>query len=403
MPHLPILLLHGDDDAENLCAEAQAILEHWPGSAPRMKSACAWQVLKEPSLLRGAGVAWLWLADGEDGRVFELIDRLQAQQLPAMLTTPGPGARPGEMVQDGVIACPPSTDPAVTAALLAALHSQASTFAAMRTELKLLRLHEAGVLDRIEKVDEELRLAAQLQREFLPTAMPRIDGLAFHVMWRPAGYVSGDIYDVQRLDEKHVGLFIADAVGHGVPAALMTVYIKRSLSSMQTGAARSREAGPVAPDEALGWLNAEMLRQQSRKVRFATACYGLLNTQTLELQLSRAGHPFPLLLRNDNKFEWIDPEGGLLGVFPNEVYESRRIQLTPGDRLLLYSDGFETAFPQEDAQRLATDRYTQEFRDLAGCPIDQAMQRLADRLDEQAGSLHQVDDLTALMMDVGAM
>jgi len=68
-------------------------------------------------------------------------------------------------------------------------------------------------------VDQELRLDSRLQRDFLPKQLPTVGDIRFHVLYRPATWVCGDVYDVQRLDERFIGFYLADAVGHGVAAA----------------------------------------------------------------------------------------------------------------------------------------------------------------------------------------
>ncbi len=80
-------------------------------------------------------------------------------------------------------------------------------------------------------LNEEVRLAGRLQRDFLPRKMPEVPPVHFSVLFRPAGWVSGDIYDVARLDETHVGFYVVDAVGHGMPAALLTMFIRRALQT----------------------------------------------------------------------------------------------------------------------------------------------------------------------------
>jgi serine phosphatase RsbU (regulator of sigma subunit) len=214
-------------------------------------------------------------------------------------------------------------------------------------------------------------------------------------LFRPAGYVSGDIYDVERLDEEHVAFFIADAVGHGVPAALLTMYIKRSLQTKTISDDVPHRYQLVSPDKSLAQLNRDMCAQQSGKVRFATACYGVLNCKTLELYFARAGHPYPLLLGVDGSCEMLQADGALLGVFPDETFTMTRMQLTPGDRLLLYSDGFEVAFDPSDKLD-----YTEQLKALARGPLDEAFAKLSTKLDHQVGSLHQTDDITALLLDV---
>lgn len=403
MAALPILLLHGCDRTRaRLRDAADAALHNWPGVKPALRSESAWDVLDRAALLKGAGIAWLWIDDDEDGRLFELIDKLQHHHLPVMLTGRDVHATPATMLHDGVIACPPDSNPDTTATMLAALHSQAGGFAAMRMELELMRMQGAGMAGQMSKVDEELRMAAQLQREFLPRKLPRVGGLAFGVMWRPASYVSGDIYDVQRLDEEHVGLFIADAVGHGVPAALMTVYIKRSLVTKEIDPEHPSNYRVVMPSEALAMLNRDMVNQRTDKVRFATAAYAVINTRTLQASVARAGHPFPMLLRAGGETEMLKPDGGILGVFEEQDFEQIEVQLNPDDRLLLYSDGFEMAFPEagDDTvgtkKRVANMHYEREFESLRHGTLDSGLADLGALIDQQAGSLNQRDDLTVL-------
>jgi len=306
-----------------------------------------------------------------------------------------------ERADDGIIACPIDSDPAILAAVLQALLIQSPVVRAMRSEIKLIRAHQGGLADQIGRIDEELRLAAQLQQEFLPTEIPSVAGVGFEVFWRPAGYVSGDIYGVTRLDESHIAFFLADAVGHGVPAALMTVFIKQSLDFKRIDPAEKRGYRIVGPGEALAQLNRDMVTQQNGKVRFATACCGVVDTATRRVTLARAGHPFPILLRADGSRENVEADGGLLGVFEEEVFEQQTLELAAGDRLLLYSDGFEMAFPDESPDAcVANTRYTEEFADLIHGTAAEALHRLEEKLDQQAGSLNQRDDLTVLCLAV---
>src|SRR6185437_3147583 len=140
---------------------------------------------------------------------------------------------------------------------------------------------EAGLNNQMTQMDEEMRLAARLQADFLPREMPKIAGCSFHVLFRPASYVSGDIYDAVRLDEDHVGFYIADAVGHGMPAALLTIFIKRTLKTKEITENGYRL---VLPDEAMANLNEEMLSQQLSHCQFATMAYCIVNTKTMEMQ-----------------------------------------------------------------------------------------------------------------------
>src|SRR5277367_1401228 len=87
----------------------------------------------------------------------------------------------------------------------------------LKQEINFLHRRDETLNFYMHRLDEELRLAARLQQDFLPKSLPQIGSIHFHTLFRPAGYVSGDLYDVTRLDEAHVGFYMADAVGHGMP------------------------------------------------------------------------------------------------------------------------------------------------------------------------------------------
>ncbi len=108
-------------------------------------------------------------------------------------------------------------------AQLDAVHAEVEE---LRAELNLLRRRDETLNFYLHRLDEELRLAARLQQDFLPRELPQLGPVHFHTLFRPAGYVSGDLYDVVRLDQRRVGFYLADAVGHGMPAALLTMFIK---------------------------------------------------------------------------------------------------------------------------------------------------------------------------------
>jgi serine phosphatase RsbU (regulator of sigma subunit) len=385
----------------------QKVLSHWRGlDRPSVSAQSLRHVLDDPSAFDDAESVWLLLDNPAAGDLFAITGECEDRHLPTLLTRPGGSELLGEQHAEGIVACPPGTAPEEACVVLQTLLSQAPTLSAMRREVKVLNLQHQGLCSQIGKLDEELRMAAQFQREFLPCELPALDPISFHVLYRPAGYVSGDIYDVQRLDEDHIGFFVADAVGHGVPAALMTVYIKRSLRGKRIDPNAPNGYSLLTPAEALAQLNADMISTQNGKVRFATACYGVLDTRTMKLTMARAGHPFPMLLRGeDDRVETIEPEGGLLGVFEDEVYEEQSVQMKPGDRLLIYSDGFECAFPDEETndngkRKVANENYAKEFLDLGNGDPAAAIKRLEDKLDEQAGSLNQKDDLTVLCIAV---
>src|SRR5579872_4687769 len=154
----------------------------------------------------------------------------------------------------------------------------------LRKEVNFLNRRDETLHFHMHRLDEELRLAARLQQDFLPKTLPQVGPIRFHTLFRPAGYVSGDMYDVMRLDEHRVGFYIADAVGHGMPAALLTMFIKHALVTKEIVANRYRL---LAPREALSRLNQALIEQNLSQAAFATALYGTIDVHTLEVTLAR--------------------------------------------------------------------------------------------------------------------
>jgi phosphoserine phosphatase RsbU/P len=269
----------------------------------------------------------------------------------------------------------------------------------LRQEVQMLRRRDEVVHFYLQRLDEEMRLAARLQQDFLPKELPRVGAARFQALFRPAGYVSGDLYDVFRLDETHVGFYLADAIGHGVPSALLTMFLRTSLISKEILSGSYRI---LTPGEALGRLNMALAGQDFSLATFATAIYGIINVVSGEVRLSRAGHPSPTLVpgRGDQEIGDADIGGGaLLGVFPEEVYPSGVLTLAPGDRLFVHSDGIELVFdgePDADSDL----RWKQELADLRGMETQQLLAEFSRRLDRECGSLAPKDDLTIIAVEM---
>jgi sigma-B regulation protein RsbU (phosphoserine phosphatase) len=284
--------------------------------------------LMTADLRRSTKVVWLIAGGGShDDDLFDVLDLLAEQHLTTVLTRVGETMPTGSTYGGSAVVLPPDVPIEQVAGLLRCMHSQAEAIATLSRELSITQRHHGGLRGQMDKLDEELRLAARVQQESLPTRLPRVGDVQVDVMFRPAGYVSGDVYDVQRLDEDHVGIWIADVVGHGVPAALLTMFVKAALPTKEITSEGYRI---VPPCEALAKLNQEMVERATGQSRFATACYAVLNCRTRELQVARAGHPLPIVLRGDGELEYLNPDGPLLGVFPDEPLSASVASSSPG-------------------------------------------------------------------------
>lgn len=291
---------------------------------------------------------------------------------------------------------PPIFEPGSPQSVLQQFDDVQREMGRLREELSLLRRRDDTLNFYLQRIDEELRLAARLQRDFLPKSMPELGNIRFHSLFRPAGYVSGDMYDVMRLDESHVGFYIADAVGHGMPAALLAMFVKHALATKEISNGCYRL---LKPSESMGRLNAALLEQNLAHATFATALYGMIDVRTLELTMACAGHPAPVLLGEGETLVPLATEGPLLGIFPDESYTDFTTRLAPGDRLVLYTDGVELAF-FDKAGSGDPDRWRQELLQRRNRPTRELLADFSEGADKASGSLEPKDDLTIVVLEV---
>jgi sigma-B regulation protein RsbU (phosphoserine phosphatase) len=247
----------------------------------------------------------------------------------------------------------------------------------------------------VDSLKEQLRLAGLLQRDFLPSKLPNSDQVHWAATFLPAEWVSGDIYDVARIDEQHIGFYVADAVGHSMPAALLTIFIKQALQMRQT---IDNSYRIFSPAEVVRSLNQRMAGQKLSGYQFVTCCYCLLNLKTGQLTFARAGHPYPILLRKGLPPQQLEARGSLLGIFENADFTQQTVQLQSGDRLLLYSDGAEPLIGRlHDKEGF---RYTDEFLALTDGSITQIVDRLTDMANSRDVNPAELDDLTVIGLEL---
>ena len=274
--------------------------------------------------------------------------------------------------------------------------------AMLRAEVHHLRRRDDTVRYTMTRIDEELRLAAKLQRDFMPRDLPALGRVRFHSLFRPAGYVSGDLYDVTRLDERHVGFFVADAVGHGMPAALLTMFMRQALQTKEISKSSYRL---LRPGETLSRLNAVMVEQDLSQATFATAVCGVINVETGAMMVASAGHPRALLIPRNGPPRELMTDGSLLGIFPESTFEDVSVVLQPGDRLVLYTDGVEVAFPKTEADgddqlHFDGDKWREVLLGMNGESAESMLLGLSAEIDAQVGSLSPGDDLTLILLEM---
>jgi len=253
----------------------------------------------------------------------------------------------------------------------------------------------------VDNLSEQLRLASLVQHDFLPTQLPNCDRLRWSTVFLPVEWVSGDIYDIVRIDEQHVGFYVADVVGHGMPAALLTIFLKQALIMRETIGSNYKIFSPA---EVMKNLNLRMTGQKLSGNQFATCCYCLLNIKTLQLTYTRAGHPYPILIRGQEQPQQLEIQGSLLGIFEQAEFPQRTIQLQGGAKLLLYSDGVEPFIGSFGD--LTGFSFSREFCEIKDLPIVEMMDKFNLLVQNQLlpatsrGNPAEVDDITIVGLEI---
>jgi phosphoserine phosphatase RsbU/P len=252
--------------------------------------------------------------------------------------------------------------------------------------LRGIRQQLAGQLQTIQR---EMETARQIQLSILPREVPKIRGLDIAARYIPMTSVAGDFYDFIPIDDKRIGILVADVSGHGMPAALISSMLKIALSA-QTYCATD-------PERVLAGLNQALCGKFQE--HFVTAAYVLIDTEKQTLRYAGAGHP-PLILRSNSENTTSDfVENGLfLGFFPEATYTSVELPFKVGDWGVMYTDGIPESTNPSDEQ-FGIDRFKFFLQNNHELSADQFVDSFLAELSkwsDSASGREPEDDITLL-------
>jgi len=242
-----------------------------------------------------------------------------------------------------------------------------------------------------ERLEHELELAADVQRNLLPGVLPQFPDYHFASYLHPARQVGGDFYDVVPLDEDHVGLLIADVADKGFHAALIMA-VTRTLFLQES------HHHPLSPMAVVQGVHEGMLAVAQSSDVFVTAFYGVLHRPSGTLHYVRAGQERPLLLRPNQPITELPGDGRFLGMLNPLKLEEHSVNFQPGDRLVLFSDGVTDAVNPEgrhyDQVRLIDSLQNQQH-----LSAQQLVDYILTNLTQWRQDAPNFDDLTLLVVE----
>ena len=251
------------------------------------------------------------------------------------------------------------------------------------------KLQQAVDIDAAERQAEaeELEQAREIQRGFMPRAIPQLPDFAIAGAWQPAQVVGGDYFDVIRLSKDKVAVCIADVAGKGISAALLMANVQAAVRAFAS------EYSP--PSKVCSQINS-VLYTNTAPEKFVTLFYGVLDARTCTLQYTNAGHPRPLLMHRSGATTRLDNGGALLGVFPDWTFEDSVVELEPGDLLLLFTDGI-TEATDSSGEEFGEDRVIAALDAEHDCSLDKLQAGLLAHVRTFCNSQFN-DDATLLMV-----
>ncbi len=274
----------------------------------------------------------------------------------------------------------------------------------LRSGIRITNLNRA-LNETNRRLQRSQEAAAQMQGTFLPTAKPEIAGYDFAWNHVACGQLGGDMFNIVSLDEDHVGLYMLEVTGDGIPAATLATTLSRVLSSVSdpdsilvTKSEGGAERRIREPAEVARELNQRFGRQDSRQ--FFTLAYGVLNLQTREFRFTSAGSPPLLHQACDQSPRMLDVDSYPIGMAPEgEEFQQSSLILEPKDRLLIYTDGLTDAMNQE-REVFGAARLLESVESHGQENIDTLVQSITNDLNRWRGDSEPTDDVSILALEV---
>ena len=243
-----------------------------------------------------------------------------------------------------------------------------------------------------ERIGTELALAKRIQAGMLPNlfpAFPDREEFDIYATMNPAKEVGGDFYDFFLIDHDHLGMVIADVSGKGVPAALFMMASKILLYNYSISGRR--------PSEILAEVNTQICAHDHEDM-FVTVWLGILDLTSGKLTAANAGHEYPVLRDPGGSFAFVkDKHGFVLGGMENMKYQDYELQLSPGTRLFLYTDGV-TEAENEDVQLFGMERLLAALNKKPDGTPQEILDTVHEEVSAFVGEAAQFDDLTRMCL-----
>ena len=244
------------------------------------------------------------------------------------------------------------------------------------------------------RLESELKMASEIQKILLPSKSPEFDGFRIRGINIPARYVSGDYFDYIAVDDQNQGVLIADVSGKGIPASLIMAVCR--------GVLRSWVRSELSPSAVLKTVN-RLIFPDIVEDMFITMAYAILNSRSGEVRMARAGHDPPIHFDSKSgELRTLEPAGMAVGIDSGDVFDrvlaDFSLVMSPGDCLLLYTDGVNEAL-DDQGNEFGIERIHEAVLHAAGEGAEAVVDRITGDIRAFIGDRPQHDDITLIAIE----
>jgi serine phosphatase RsbU (regulator of sigma subunit) len=255
-----------------------------------------------------------------------------------------------------------------------------------------LKAAQAQIIEK-ERLERELKVAAEIQLSILPDVLPQPAGVDFGATIDPARQVGGDFYDVFALNENQIAIVIGDVADKGVPSA---IFMARTHALIMAESDTYNDPGKL-----LRVVNSHITRLE-KSTQFVTVLYGILDLKTWDFAYARAGHEPPLVLSSAGEVSRISHTPGMaLGLWEDIALDERQIHLEPGSTMLLFTDGM-TDCRDPLGVDFGLERIKENLAQMVGISAQDVCDKMISTLRGYQRGSPQDDDVTLVAIHVQA-
>jgi sigma-B regulation protein RsbU (phosphoserine phosphatase) len=278
--------------------------------------------------------------------------------------------------------------------------------ARVNTHLKIKALNQElknknELLEAKQKyLDDDLNAAAIIQRTLLPQNNPFLKDLHFSWVCEPCDLIGGDIFNYIPLTENLTAFYILDVSGHGVPSAMVTVFVTEQLQTLKDNYLHTSSDKILSPREVAHHLNEHFPLERFDK--FFSFFFGILNLEKKTLTYTNAGHPPPLLLKRGGAIGSLDTTNTVIGAEDLLNFKEETKAISQADKLILFTDGVIELSNEKD-EFFGTDRMVDFMKQNQDQPIDLIVSRLLKTLTDFRGKKRPLDDLSIFGIEISSL